>query len=146
MAIKENQSNSELYIIEANIVSVSASDQSTGGFDTTGFNNGVSFIPWWADLTGAGNVTLAIAAVQDSDDNITFATIPANQVVTSDLSFFDDIPQILPDPTPQLLHTIGVVGTRRYVRLLYDVTIGGGEQALISVLVNGDVEIKPGNS
>lgn len=147
MPIKDNQSITDVLMVASNIVTVSATDFTSTPLDTHDFANGVTFIPFWHFITGVGPFTLNVTAIQDSEDGISdWQTVPDNQLVARDLAVFADVPQYSPAISADVIATLGVVGTRRYVRAVYDVTVNGGDEVLVNILVNAGPEIKRGES
>lgn len=144
MPIKENQTASDLLFVLDAEFSVSASDILTAAVDTKDYDNGVTFIPWWILWSGVAPSTVNFKAVEDSEDGTTdWQTVPSDQIVAQNFPVLANIPQYA---AGNLMSTLGVVGTRRYVRGVIDVAIAGGTIMNLMVLINAGPEIKRGVS
>lgn len=146
MAIKENQTASDLYLGLAIPFSATMLDVTTTPFDTRDYDNGVTFIPYWLLQTGAATFTIDFKAVEDSADGSTdWQTVPSNQIVARNLNVLADIPEYIAGAAT-IVSTLGVIGSRRYVRGVIDLTITGPITAFLTVLINAGPEIKRGES
>ena len=126
MAIIDNKSN--LQFIYSGIINIPPSTPSIGAgipLDTEGFDNGLTlFVLPTNFLDPADAFLVNLLRVQDSADNIVFNDVNANQFIGSianfqNLSYLNTI-NVLTIPT------LGMIGTRRFVRVLFSTPANAG--------------------
>jgi len=135
MPIKDNRSDTRVVTLFNDTVTGNGVFE-TAALDTLDFDDGITFIPY-STSDGSGTV-VNITDIQDSDDNSVFQSVSSDKII-GDLSVLSFTFAITPGT---ILGTVGVVGTKRFVRVEYTVTsFSAGTRLVIDV--NCGVEVAP---
>ncbi len=135
MSLIDNKSSTDVIVVfNGNLVADSIIY--TLPIDVSGYDNGITFLPYV--LTSGSGTTVAITGVQDSEDNMEYTDVPETQLI-GDLS---DFQFSAPVTDNEIINTLGVLGTFRYVRLVLTVTNHTlGVKMLITA--NGALNVSP---
>lgn len=138
MAIRDNKSSNLSLLIDNETVTTETLAYTTS-FDGSDSANGITFVPFITAADGATTGTIAINAVQDSDDNSTWANVDNSQYI----GLLSDLDAVGLLTTGSAIKTLGVFGTRKYVRLAYTPTLNDSTTMSFIVVVNNGIEIAP---
>lgn len=137
MAIKEQRTSIKISVIKQLVYTSSVGGQQTVVFDTNTYGNGVTFT--FVGVTEAGSANLTDLVLLESDDSgMAGATVVPDNRFTNPIvepafdAQVDDAPIAW-----------GVIGTKRFLRLDFDVTLTGSSIFGVEVVVIGGLEINP---
>jgi hypothetical protein len=131
MAIKDNKSITDVVVIFNGTIS-SNGTYYTNSFDVSDYDNGITFAPYI--ISNGGQVN--ILNIQDSVDDVNFSNVFSEQII-------GELPSLTSPPlSSDIVNTIGVIGTERYVRLEFEV-VNYSIDFTFFTYVNANPEVSP---
>jgi len=137
MPIKDNRSDTRVVMLLNTGFGGDATSFSNS-IDTFDFDNGITFIPKVVANAGVTIATITDIQESDTDSEPAFQSVSSDKLIgnLSDLTFSNPI-------IPQGINeTIGVVGTKRFLRLEITISNHNGTLELI-INFNAGVEVAP---